>query len=709
MLINTLFSESDIQQDFIASINEAVLEDKCETITSALSLGGTKKNYCKFCFKPQSKISRHIEQMHFNEPEVKPLLTSLKNECKERRRIQEKIRREGNFVHNQKVLTQKSGKIVPAKRLAMGVEAENYVPCIYCKSFFLKEHLWIHHNRCFLFEKSSPSGKRVQMEAKMMLLNTTSLQKLFVQKVLKDCSPDNVTDVIMSDALILKFGQSSFRRLRKQHNANLVRQKMRECARLLLVARSRSADVTTFESLLQPNMFDIVKESVDELCNFDEETGSFEITNLPLKLGHHMRNCADILTNIGIKTYDAGMQQNAMCFLQLMNTEYTETSSVALKSMETKKFNKPKYSPVAKDVKKLTIFLRDNIRRCMSKIGEELTEATYKELAEYTMLSIILFNRRRSGEVERITLKDYMNGQAAGLSVDVEEDLGEIEKILIKNLKRIVIPGKKGRGVPVLLRKIHIDAINLMLSSRIRVGISDDCPHLFARPRGGSTPINACATMRKVTNAAGLECPDYIRSTALRKHVATLSQLVHLSESELEQLANFLGHDLSVHRDFYRLPDDVSQIIKVGKLLIAAEEGKFSRQKKMNLSDIIVNEEEVIGEGFFEEDAVPDGFNELESQEFITATDVSNGLRKNDVSSNSMSSNMTVSKTEKRKWSEVHKNLARQEFKELIRQKKLPGKKDCQAFLEKNGILERKWTNVKDMVRCQLKKQDLVE
>ena len=49
-----------------------------------------------------------------------------------------------------------------------------------------------------------------------------------------------------------------------------------------------------------------------------------------------------------------------------------------------------------------------------------------------------------------------------------------------------------------------------------------------------------------------------------------------------------------------------------------------------------------------------------------------------------MSSNNTVSKTEKKKWSEVHKNLAREEFKELIRQKKLPGKKDCEAFLEKN-------------------------
>ena len=112
--------------------------------------------------------------------------------------------------------------------------------------------------------------------------------------------------------------------------------------------------------------------------------------------------------------------------------------------------------------------------------------------------------------------------------------------------------------------------------------------------------------IRKVTTAADLEAPEHIRSTALRKHVATLSQLVDLTKVELEQLANFLGHDLNVHMDFYRLPDDILQINKIGNLLIAAKEGKFSRKTKMSLDSIKMTEEDVIGSNDAVDEATPD-------------------------------------------------------------------------------------------------------
>ena len=55
----------------------------------------------------------------------------------------------------------------------------------------------------------------------------------------------------------------------------------------------------------------------------------------------------------------------------------------------------------------------------------------------------------------------------------------------------------------------------------------------------------------------GLENPERITSTKLRKHVPTLMQLADLNESELEQLAEFLGHNSKVHKDFYRLRQDI--------------------------------------------------------------------------------------------------------------------------------------------------------
>jgi len=55
----------------------------------------------------------------------------------------------------------------------------------------------------------------------------------------------------------------------------------------------------------------------------------------------------------------------------------------------------------------------------------------------------------------------------------------------------------------------------------------------------------------------------------VRKHVTTISQVLNLKENELDidLLAQFTGHDIRVHREFYRLPLDVLQTAEVAKIL----------------------------------------------------------------------------------------------------------------------------------------------
>jgi hypothetical protein len=77
--------------------------------------------------------------------------------------------------------------------------------------------------------------------------------------------------------------------------------------------------------------------------------------------------------------------------------------------------------------------------------------------------------------------------------------------------------------------------------------------------------------MRFHSERAGLRNPTLLRSTKLRKQVATMAQLMSLDKLELQQL---MGHSLDVHLEFYRLPVDVVQIAKVGRILEALEDGK---------------------------------------------------------------------------------------------------------------------------------------
>ena len=56
-------------------------------------------------------------------------------------------------------------------------------------------------------------------------------------------------------------------------------------------------------------------------------------------------------------------------------------------------------------------------------------------------------------------------------------------------------------------------------------------------------------------------------STHLRKYVATVSQVLDLQEKELDWLARHKGHDIRVHREYYRLHESTLELAKVSKIL----------------------------------------------------------------------------------------------------------------------------------------------
>ncbi|KAK0131234.1 hypothetical protein N1851_034056 [Merluccius polli] len=57
----------------------------------------------------------------------------------------------------------------------------------------------------------------------------------------------------------------------------------------------------------------------------------------------------------------------------------------------------------------------------------------------------------------------------------------------------------------------------------------------------------------------------------------------------MDNLADFLGHDIQVHRKYYRLPEGTLQLAKVSKILLAMERGKMAAFKGQNLDEITID------------------------------------------------------------------------------------------------------------------------
>lgn len=57
----------------------------------------------------------------------------------------------------------------------------------------------------------------------------------------------------------------------------------------------------------------------------------------------------------------------------------------------------------------------------------------------------------------------------------------------------------------------------------------------------------------------------------------------------MEWLANHLGHEVDMHRSFYRLHDSTIEMAKIGKLLLAMDGGQESTFAGRKLSEITLN------------------------------------------------------------------------------------------------------------------------
>lgn len=86
-------------------------------------------------------------------------------------------------------------------------------------------------------------------------------------------------------------------------------------------------------------------------------------------------------------------------------------------------------------------------------VTEKQTITAYNSLDESIYCRVILLNRKRSGELQRMLLETYQSSSKRPENEEYNTAVSSSEQILLRNLKRIVIKGKRGKGVPVLFSK----------------------------------------------------------------------------------------------------------------------------------------------------------------------------------------------------------------------------------------------------------------
>ncbi|XP_073703962.1 uncharacterized protein [Garra rufa] len=658
-----------------------------------------KKQYCLYCSKPYSKMARHLEFVHCNEVEVAKAVAFPKN-SKERRVQLNLLRKRGNFAHNTDVVRQGHGEMVACYRPKKKKGAKEFIHCIYCQGLYNKRSLWKHMKNCPLKPKDDESQGRKRVRSLCALKTPVGLEvsKSF-KKILSVMNYDAVSRVVHSDICIMQLGEHMFNRMGSDVTKHdYIRQKMREVGRLLLEAR-KITPLRSMADFIIPANFKHVISAVKVVAGYDEEKNSYGIPSLALKLGHSVNKISSIVESNAMMYGDHERAECARDFRKIHQARWNEyISAGAITTLKEAKWNAPQIIPFTQDVKVLHNHLEKKHDKLLSKLRNCPSSAdSYAALAKVTLSQVILFNRRREGEVSRMLLSAFKSRDSSELHEDIAICLSEFEKKLCMHFTRVEIRGKRGRKVPVLLKPAMVSAMELLAETREACGVPTENPFMFARP-GAMSAYRGGECISRAARECGIKNPQSLSSTKLRKHIATMSKILNLNENEADQLADFLGHDIRIHRQYYRLPEGTLQLAKMSKVLMAMEKGTLTEFKGKKLDEIEIDPNEQLetqGDEMSSED-------EEEPRDLPKTTPA----EKDHPSFCQMqcpSKEQDSSSLSKRKWDNTEVQAVERNMITFIQTCKVPGKKDCESCIKAEPALKnRTWTGVKNYVRNRI-------
>ncbi|XP_034038244.1 uncharacterized protein LOC117521022 isoform X4 [Thalassophryne amazonica] len=223
---------------------------------------------------------------------------------------------------------------------------------------------------------------------------------------------------------------------------------------------------------------------------------------------------------------------------------------------------------------------------------------------------------------------------------------------------------------------------------------------MFARPAAMSH-LRGSDCIRCFAKACGAKCLKALSSTKLRKHAATLSTVLNMSDTGMDQLANFLGHDIRIHHEFYRLPDKTLQLAKISKVLLALESGRLAEFHGKNLDQITIDPNESVRSD--DEDG-------CRHDHLFAVDDVgikkssTNKQQKWPLAEHGASSRVSpVAQSSKGRaaqkrtpWQAAEVRAVERQMSQFIRSCTVPSKRDCEKCLraEPEALCNRTWQNL---------------
>lgn len=658
---------------------------------------------CKFCLNPVTNFERHLKRNHQDEKEVKELMmypTNTVEGKQKRRNLLSLLRNQTNF--NQYIYDDDS--------------ESNKIPCAFCKRVVKKSYLKRHYKKCLL--KPVKKSKRLNHLAASQTMialasqHTNTAATIRVKnEVFSRMMADEIGNVARKDPLIRYFGEEYLKKHKRAQLAIACSNKMRECARLLIEIRRRllRPDLSLID-ILNPVLFDDIVLATKDISGYNVDTKTYKAPSLADHMGTTLKRISDcalellFMENSSIKVDDTeNKRKEIKRFNFLVRSKWNfEVSSLAIKDLSEKRWIKPIILPLTEDILLLKDYILKESQHGFNLLLDNNADvAAYRKLVDGTLAFTILYNRRRVGDVQYLTIECYQRNSTATSQTEFADTLSESERVLTRTYKRVTTGGKHSRAVVILFPPLLQKFVNLLIDVRNRTNIVPvENRYLFAYPGQHNQWVRGDIVLRNLAKNSNAKNPSALTSNRLRKQIATVMQLANLEKTDYLEFAKFMGHTEKTHQEFYEVTQDLYQTAKIAKLLNMFDKGKGLEYRNKDLTTINIDPStELVSE---------DSEDEIRVGSIETASS-----SRNRVISSSTSSDSEREETESRKrknkkrklparvkWTTEQKSVVMKHFSKHIEMKKVPKKDECLELMHTNEDLlsNLDWVKVKTLV-----------
>lgn len=293
---------------------------------------------------------------------------------------------------------------------------------------------------------------------------------------------DNVYGIMIKDETVVKYGNMMILKYSTStHHYKMIAQQLRHICRLVIEIKKLNTSVQHVKDMLDPKNYDDLVKAIHNLAGLaDGKYKSPSVANHSCTLIMHL---VQFVKCQSIKNGDQDLRKRLEDFSYLMqHSQNALITKIAGENRTQHQRSKVELLPTTKEINKLNDLLSSEIEDCVRDLQIDFDFNTWLKLSELTLIALMVFNRKRPGDIEKTHIVEYKS--LTTIDAATKDKLNEEEKECASNFGRFISRGKLNRPAPTLVSKQNMVALDIILKHRDQAGIEKENKYLFANPKG---------------------------------------------------------------------------------------------------------------------------------------------------------------------------------------------------------------------------------